>query len=60
MAYKISGKWQATFLFMGEHIGVTIYNRKTQPAEFEFVSELRKMRPNIDMSRVRLLSIEEG
>lgn len=60
MAYKISGKWHATFLYKGEHIGVTFYNRKTQPAAFEFVSELRKKRPGIDMSKVQLLEIREG
>lgn len=59
--HRISTNWTATFSYHGEHIRVTLHNRNSRPAEFEFLNEMRNMRGGrIDTTQVRLLSIEQG
>ncbi len=51
--------WTATFEYMGERWSVTIYGRENQPAEFEFLNELRRKMGgrNYDSSKLRLREI---
>lgn len=59
--YRIPTNWTATYYYRGEHIRVTLHHHKTQPAEFEFLNELRKMRGGrINISEVRLMSVVQG
>ena len=58
---KKSYNWTATFEYMGEHWSVTIYGRENQPAEFEFLNELRKKMGarRYDSSKLRLREINK-
>lgn len=51
--------WTATFGWKGERMFITLYGRTSQPAEFEFVNELRKRRPEWDISQVKLIEIRK-
>ena len=59
--HRIPTNWTATFWYHAEHIRVTLHNRKTRPAEFEFLNELRKMRGGrINVSEAKLMNIQQG
>ena len=59
--YHIPTNWSATFWYHAAHIRVTLHNRKTRPAEFELLNELRKMRGGrINVYEARLIDIKQG
>ncbi len=53
-------RWTAEFRCKGEGHSITLLGGKTQPAEFEFVNELRKRRPEWDISQAKIIEIRRG